>query len=244
MLHDQTGTVALAYRRCLARLNGMFARAMSSRSSQAPLRRAGRVAAAAILAAGALTAAGCGGGERQDADEPEGEYRLEVVEAKFPARQSLAGASTLRIGVRNLDKKTAPNIAVTVETKAPTPGGSAVAFGQNQEDSSLADSGRPVWIVDSEPRGGTSAYTNTWALGPLLPGQTKTFEWRVTPVQAGRYTVSYRVSPGLDGRARLEAASRSRGAFRVTVADDPVPARVDDDGDVVRGEQAGAGADN
>ena len=34
--------------------------------------------------------AGCGGGPRQDADEPTGTYKLEVAAAKFPASQSIA----------------------------------------------------------------------------------------------------------------------------------------------------------
>ena len=41
-----------------------------------------RLTGFATIAALALTGAACGGGgERQDADEPEGEYRLEVVDA-------------------------------------------------------------------------------------------------------------------------------------------------------------------
>src|SRR3954454_15842460 len=59
------------------------------------------------LAAGALNAtcavglAACGGGERQDAHEPDGSFRLQVVDASFPVRQSIADRSRLVIRVRN-----------------------------------------------------------------------------------------------------------------------------------------------
>ena len=92
-------------------------------------------------------------------------------------------------------------------------------------------------------RGGTSAYSNTWTLGPLKAGETKTFEWKLTAVEPGDYSLTYRVAPGLDGKARLAEGSKARGTFDVTVSDEPVPARVNSEGEVVRGEEAGAGKD-
>ena len=210
--------------------DGMFARAVTARGLIAPL-------IAALVAV-----SGCGGGERQDADEPEGSFRVEVADASFPAQQSIAEQSTMRIRVRNPDRRTLPNVAVTVETKGATPGAGAVAFAQSQSDPRLADPNRPVWILDRGPEGGTSAYANTWSLGPLPGGQTKTFEWKLTAVEAGSYSIDYRVAPGLDGKARLASGSDASGSFTVDVSDEPVPARVDDGGDVVRGEEAGAGA--
>jgi hypothetical protein len=187
------------------------------------------------LAAGciALGLTGCGGGERQDADEPEGQYALEITKAEFPEEQSIAERSTLTIGVRNADTKTVPNVAVTLETAPPKPGGAAGAFAQAREEAGLADPSRPVWILDAGPEGGDTAYTNTWALGPLEAGETRTFMWEVTAVQAGDYTVDYTVAPGLDGKAKLSGTAGS-GSFDVTVDDAPPAARVDDDGNVVR----------
>ena len=65
---------------------------------------------------------------------------------------------------------------------------------------------RPVWVVDEGPAGGDSAYTNTWAVGPLAEGQTRTVEWKLTAV-AGR---------PLHGRlaARARAGGRRRAARR------------------------------
>jgi len=209
----------------------MFARAVSAPRLILPL----------IAALVALS--GCGGGESQDADEPEGTYRLEVAEASFPAKQGIAEQTTMRIRVRNPEQRTVPNVAVTVETKGATAEDGVTAFGQKSDDSRLADSSRPIWILDQEPVGGTSAYANTWSLGPLKGGQTKTFEWKLTAVEPGSYSLAYRVAPGLDGKARLAAGSKARGTFTVRVADEPVPARVNAEGEVVRGEEAGAGKD-
>src|ERR671918_1659569 len=66
-----------------------------------------------VCAAAAVALAGCGGGERQDENEPEGTYRVDVTQATFPGDQKLAKSSTMKIVVKNVDDKTVPNIAVT-----------------------------------------------------------------------------------------------------------------------------------
>jgi hypothetical protein len=195
------------------------------------------------LIAALVAVSGCGGGEAQDADEPEGTYRLEVADASFPATQAIAEQSTMRIQVRNPGESDVPDVAVTVETKGSKPDDGLTAFGQKSEDSRLADPNRPIWVLDQEPVGGTSAYANTWTLGPLKGGETKTFEWKLTAVEPGSYSLAYRISPGLDGKAKLASGTRAGGTFAVTVSDEPVPARVNSEGEVVRGEQAGAGKD-
>jgi hypothetical protein len=194
---------------------------------------------AAVLAT-AVIVAGCGGAPRQDADERRGSYKLEVADAKFPADQSIAESATLEVQVRNADNKAAPNVAVTVETDPAKAGEGTIAFGQRVDDDRLSDPERPVWIVDEGPMGGDSASTNTWALGRLEAGQTKTFRWKVTAIEPGNYTIKYRVSPGLNGKAKLAGGSRADGSFDVTIDDKPVPARVNDKGEVVRGEEPGA----
>jgi hypothetical protein len=193
-----------------------------------------------MLALTTVLVAGCGGGPRQDANEPEGSYKLQVAAAKFPASQSIAEPARMIVTVRNDDTKAAPNVAVTVETDPSKAGQGTVAFGQRVDDSRLSDNERPVWIVDEGPPGGDSAATNTWALGRLGAGETKTFTWKVTAVQPGSYTLRYRISPGLAGKAKLAAGGRTDGLFKVTIDDKPVPARVNDKGQVVRGEAPGA----
>ncbi|HEX8123617.1 MAG TPA: hypothetical protein VF549_20370 [Solirubrobacteraceae bacterium] len=174
----------------------------------------------------ALFVAGCGGGgERQDADEPKGNWTVDVVDATFPEQQRLAEQTELRLRVRNADSKTIPNLAVTVD-----------GFSRRSEQPGLADPSRPVWVIDDGPRGGVTAYTNTWALGKVKAGETKEFVWKVTPVKAGRFQVKYRVAAGLDGRAKAVSAGGERpaGSFAVAVSREPDQSRVDPDtGEVV-----------
>jgi hypothetical protein len=188
-------------------------------------------ALAGVLSAGL---AGCGGGERQDAKEKAGTYRVEVVDAAFPAKQSIAQTTEMRIRVRNADSKPLPFVAVTIET---TPkdatGGARQAFSSDIQDTKVSDRSRPIWIVDDAPKGGDSAYTNTWGLGPLKPGATRTFRWKVTAVKPGDYTIDYRVSPGLNGKAKA-ASGAGTGTFKVNISDTPPDARVGDDGEVIK----------
>jgi hypothetical protein len=75
----------------------------------------------------------------------------------------------------------------------------------------------------------------------MFPGQTERFEWRLTAVRAGSYRVSFRVSPGRFGRAVPANGQNTAGSFDVEISDEPVPARVNDEGEVVRGGQASGG---
>jgi hypothetical protein len=186
-----------------------------------------------------IGAAGCGGGERQDANEKGGDYRVEIVDASFPSKQSIAAATSMKIRVRNADSKPLPNVAVTIETQdKKDSSGAPQAFSSDVADPTLSDRSRPIWIVDKGPVGGDTAYTNTWALGPLRAGETRTFEWKVTAVKPGDYTVDYSVSPGLNGKAKL-AGNRGSGRFKVTIDDAPPNARVGDDGQVIREPASG-----
>jgi hypothetical protein len=194
------------------------------------------VRGAALLWAVVLVVAGCGG-SRQDADEPEGDYTLQIVGASFPARQTPAQHATMRISVRNTDDRDLPNLALTVQTDASVKGNAPTAFGQVGADTRLADADRPVWIVDRGPEGAESAYTNTWALGRVFPGETKEAEWRLTAVRPGRYTIRYAAYPGLNGKAKVANGQKNTGSFDVTISDEPVPARVNAEGAIVRGER-------
>jgi hypothetical protein len=174
----------------------------------------------APIAAGlaALAVAGCGGGERQDAAEPSGTFEVDVVSATFPTKQHLAQPERFVIAVRNSGQETVPNVAVTVSS-----------FAERSEQAGLADSQRAVWIIDDSPRGGQTAYTNTWALGRLAPGQTRRFVWRVTAVQSGTHTVKWQVAAGLNGKAKatLSGNRAPAGSVTVDVSDKPGQARVD-----------------
>jgi hypothetical protein len=186
-----------------------------------------------------LAVAGCGGGERQDENEPEGNFPVEVVRATFPERQKLAKSSDLVVTVRNAGNDTIPNIAVTVN-----------GFDERKKDPDLADPSRPVFAVngvqvkiagfpeakDASPRGCDTAYVNTWACGPLKPNEQRTFRWSVTAVQAGDFKIDWRVAAGLDGKAKAVAAGGGpapRGQFAGTISDAAPDVRVGDDGKTI-----------
>jgi len=189
--------------------------------------RALRLIAAPAAALVVLGAAACGGGASQSADEPSGTYRVAIVRSSFPVRQRVAAPTRLVIDVRNTGRKTVPDIAVTVD-----------AFSSPSERTDLADAQRPVWIVDRPPEGSTTAYTDTWALGPLAAGETKRFVWRLTPVQPGTHRLEYRVAAGLTGQAKAVLAGDRvpEREMTVRISTRPASARVDPEtGAVVRG---------
>ena len=184
---------------------------------------------------------GCGGGERQDANEPSGEYRLEITKAEFPLKQKLAKRSTLQIGVRNTGDETVPNVAVTVH-----------GFDERLEGRGLADPERPVFVIngqpkdiggfpeskDAAPEGGETAYVDTWALGKLRAGEERTFKWSVTAVRGGDFKLEYEAAAGLDGKARAVGVGGAapRGSFEGTISDAAPVTRVGDDGKtIIRG---------
>jgi hypothetical protein len=185
-----------------------------------------------------LAVAGCGA-ERQDENEPEGDFPVEVVRASFPEKQKLAKSSDLVVSVRNAGDDTIPNIAITVN-----------GLDERKDDPDLADPSRPVFALngvqveiagfpeakDASPRGCDTAYVNTWACGPLKPDQEKTFRWSVTAVKAGEFKVDWLVAAGLDGNAKAVAAGGGpapRGEFAGTVSDEAPDVRVADDGKTI-----------
>ncbi len=189
-------------------------------------RRAARVTSAfAFAGLIAALASGCGSttakGERQDKDEPEGDFPVSVEEATFPLKQELAQSSTMRIVVRNAGDREIPNIAVTVQCPD-TKNGQNGSFDRQIAAQSQADNNRPTFVIDTipgadrpasrqqlDPLERSSAYVNTYTLGELPPNRTATFEWKVTAVRAGDFRLCYRVATGLDGKAKALAASGS-----------------------------------
>jgi hypothetical protein len=182
-----------------------------------------------------LLLSGCGGGgTRQDANEPKGTFAIKVVRASFPAQQSVASQTRMILQVRNTGTETVPNVAVSIDS-----------FAYTSDFPELASNKRPIWVVEtgpgeipkrpvesqaiSPPGGGQTAYVNTWALGPLAPGRTGTFVWRVVPVKSGRYTVHYTVAAGLSGRARAQLAhgGPAVGRFTAEIAPRPPATHVD-----------------
>jgi hypothetical protein len=188
---------------------------------------------AAAAAATLALASGCGGGARQDHGEAELNYLVAVPSATFPAKQSLAEHSEMRIVVRNLGRRTIPNLAATIGAAG---GGTATeAFGFLTDAAGTASRSRPAWIVDDGPVDGDTADANTWALGRLRPHATRTFIWHVAAVRSGSYTLTYQLSGSLTGRSqlRLRNGDVPRNSFKVVVTRKAAQVHVAPDGKIV-----------
>jgi hypothetical protein len=227
-------------------------------------RRIGIGLVAAVMAAGV---ASCGGGERQDASEPEGNFPVQIVSADFPSKQQLAQNTNLTLAIENSGDKTIPDLAITIfttsnastgesggtstTTASGTTGASSEDLPQSQgsfsvrsDQPGLAIPFRPVWILEegypklegqTASAGAEAAQTDTFSFGSLASNQTRTMVWNVTPVQAGTFTVHYRVAAGLQGKAKAVTADGSvpEGEFVVRISSAPPQTRVNDSGQVV-----------
>jgi hypothetical protein len=211
---------------------------------------------AALAVALAAGLAACGDDDRQDVDEPEGEFPVEITEARFPTKQRLAQTSDLRLGVENVGEETVPDLAVTIFTGDEKAGG---PFDMRSEQPGLADPNRPVWILENEyPKrlepglepaelddapsaGAEAAQTDTFSFGPVPPGETKDIVWRVTAVESGTYTVHYELAAGLHGKAKAVTADGSpvEGEFVVTITDKPPKTCVANSGEVLQQGECG-----
>ena len=150
-----------------------------------------------------------------------------------------SNASTSDTGTSTTDTTSTQSSSTTQEL--PTVEGS---FSVRSEQQDLAIPFRPVWILESgfpklegetASAGAEAAQTDTYAFGALAANRTKRIVWNVTPVQAGTYTVHYRVAAGLEGKAKAVTADGSvpEGEFVVRISSAPPQTRVDDSGKVV-----------
>lgn len=186
----------------------------------------------ATLAA-ALALSACGSGSQQSAGEPSASFGMRVLRASFPRAQAVARAATLELEVQNTGSHAVPNVAVSIDS-----------FNYTSHYPHLADDKRPIWAIERGPGGsphppvetqevslpgnGTTADVNTWALGRLASGQTRTFTWKLVAVKPGEHTISYRLAAGLAGKAKAVARRGSlHGSFAVSVAPAPTTTHVD-----------------
>jgi len=192
-----------------------------------------------------LGLAACGGGLNDTAGEATGTYSLNVS-ASFPAMQHLAQQTHMVVRVTNTGTRTLPDVAVTITN--PKHGAAAQAFGTLLAASQpgqpvLAGRSRPVWIIDQDPGqcaysckqggpgGAATAFSDTWALGKLAPGKTATFDWTVTAVQPGSYTIAYSAAAALSPYVLTHGTLS--GTVDVTIASAPRQSYVNNAGQVV-----------
>jgi hypothetical protein len=219
-------------------------------------KRVGVALAAAVVATGV---ASCGGGERQDANEPEGDFPVQIVSANFPSKQDLAHSTDLTLTVANSGDKTIPDLAITIFTSSDesgSGGGTSTtaaggslpeaqgSFAVRSEQEGLAIPFRPVWILNegfpklagqTASAGAEAAQTDTYSFGALDSNQSRSMVWNVTPVAPGTYTVHYRVAAGLQGKAKAVTADGSvpEGEFVVRISSAPPQTEVNNAGQVV-----------
>ena len=111
-------------------------------------------AGGAVVAAAALLGLAACGGQQQDAHEPSGKFKVQVVKASFPANQKLAKRAVMVISIKNMDRNPLPNPSVTIDS-----------FNHKTNQPDVADPNRPVFIVNRGPVGGDTANKATSALG-------------------------------------------------------------------------------
>jgi len=196
-----------------------------------------------------LSACGSSSGSGQNASEPHGNFPAQV-RSSFPTHQRLAQATAMVVSVKNTGRATMPDVAVTVTN--PQYGDAAQSFGVLIPENAagqpiLASRSRAVWIINQAPGpcgysckhlgpgGAATAYSDTWALGRLAPGQTATFKWHLTAIQAGTYKVRYQVAAGLNGYAKAVTTDGLpvNGSYAVTISNAPQSTYVKNNGTVV-----------
>ena len=164
---------------------------------------------------------------------PRATFKVEVVDASFPrapahrrARRAEAARAQRRrrdAAQRRRDRRDAGRRAAT--PRSPSVSARAAPAGRTP----AARSG-----CSTRARGRRRRHVNTWSAGTLRAGETRELTWKLVAARAGTYTIGYRVSPGLTGHGRRRRG-RTSGTLHVTIDDEPVPARVGEDGEVERG---------
>lgn len=175
-----------------------------------------RFRASMVLATAGLAFAlpACGNTDPVAVDGSDGTpYKVSAV-ADFATKQKVANQETLKITVRNEEaSRTIPDVAVVVrglQFKLPA--------GDNG-NGKITDRNRPIWIVDAPPAGGPTAFSDTWALGPLPAGEERTFTWKLTPTIAGDHEITWSVAGDLVKDGPVEATGGDAdGSIDVAVA--------------------------
>ena len=201
---------------------------------------------------------GRGGGERQDEDEPEGEFPVEITAAEFPAKQSLSETTNLLLSVQNTGEDSVPNLAITIFTVANEDNATEVDASaaetdaadeedlaeeveqQLQEELQAAAEEEDAEEVGTDTTVGTDEQERSVAEGPfsVLSDQPG---WRSPRARSGS---SSRASSAGGDRARARPARRDRaGERRGRGADQHIRLRPDGAGRVHRhGLEGDAGA--
>jgi hypothetical protein len=198
-----------------------------------------------VVALSSIAVAACGG-ERQDADEPEGEFPVDVVSASFASKQRLAETSDLTLSVSNTGEEAIPDLAITIWTDPASPdvasGGTsgtdtsesgtateesgptaAGSFSVISQQPDLAIPSRPVWILEE----GYPKLAGQTASAGAEAAQTDTFSFGSLDPNDTREIV-WRVTPVQPGTYTVH--------YRIAAGLQGNAVAVTDDGSVPEGE--------
>jgi hypothetical protein len=192
-----------------------------------------------LLAAGV---ASCGGG-RQDANEPSGDFPVQIVSANFPSKQQLAQNTNLTLAVANSGDKTIPNLAITIfttsnastsETGTSTTGTTTTgtsstteelptsqgSFSVRSEQEGLAIPFRPVWILET----GYPKYAGQTASAGAEAAQTDTYAFgALAPHQTKRIVWNVTAVQGGIYTVHYRVAAGLEGKAKAVTANGSVP---------------------
>jgi len=189
-----------------------------------------------LALASAITIAACGTtGQTPTSTRGLDTYTVKVRES-FPSDQRLSETSQLVVDVTNTGTATLPNVAVTLtDVRHPEgrrPPGETRLASSDSAPPLLTDGSEPIWTIHRAPGpcgrncqnlgpGPTTASsTRTWALGHLKPGKTMKFDWHVSAVQAGSFTISYSVAADVAAGVKtlLANGAPATGEFTVKIS--------------------------
>jgi hypothetical protein len=206
-----------------------------------------------LVALCSIGVAACGGGERQDADEPQGEFPVDIVNASFASKQRLAETSDLTLSVGNTGEETIPDLAITIWTDAEAAPGvetdstdtattgsetsesagadtteesgptAAGSFSVISQQPDLAIPSRPVWILEQ----GYPKLAGQTASAGAEAVQTDTFSFGPLDPNETREIV-WRVTPVQPGTYTVR--------YRIAAGLQGKAVAVTDDGSVPEGE--------
>jgi hypothetical protein len=202
----------------------------------------------------AVLLAACGGSS-SDNNEPAGNYPVKVAEASFPSKQFVGQTSLMKIDIENSGKKTVPSLTVTVNIMGKEGEGAQIPFAVHDPQPGLAGNARPVWVLaatyprlagSTEPGGAATASDRTYSFGPVKPGKSVEAIWKLSAVRAGKYTLGYEISAGLNGEAKATTTSGGTpgGTFVTDISTELPETEVNAAGEIVEiksGKQSSGG---
>jgi hypothetical protein len=169
-----------------------------------------------LVALLAIPLAGCGSGERQDADTQGGTWSVLVEDWKFPKRQYLGTPTDFTLKVRNTDTRDIPELIVTID-----------GLRTEVKQVGAASETRPIWLTRDVNYANVTPYNSQLAssynLGPLPAGEVKSYTVNLPPLRRGNHEVSYTLAGDLFGKAKIEDDDGNAATASRTVAIDPTP---------------------